>query len=119
MIGMDWKQLGAMLGPAVQQQLSQLTPQARQALRETEAYITHRGSFIGIDLRFREENPEAEKARDTLTVSLLDAIPQVVKMLGCRAFIKVVKEEERGPDEQGNGTADGEEDVGQGDGETA
>jgi len=99
MLGMDWKQLFEMMGPAVQQQLNQLAPEARQALRDSEAYITQDGSSIHIDLRFNEENPQAEKARDTLTQGLMNATPQVVKMLGCRAFIKILKEEEERHDE--------------------
>jgi len=94
MLGMDWKQLFEMMGPAVQQQLNQLAPEARQALRDSEAYITQDGSSIHIDLRFNEENPQAEKARDTLTQGLMTATPQVVKMLGCRAFVKILKKEE-------------------------
>ena len=101
MLGMDWKQLFEMMGPAVQQQLNQLSPEARQALRDSEAYITQDGNSIHIDLRFNEENPQAEKARDTLTQGLMNATPQVVKMFGCRAFVKIVKEEEEsGRDEQ-------------------
>lgn len=99
MIGMDWKQLFEMMGPAVQQQLNQLPPEARQALRDSEAYITQSGNSIHIDLRFNEKNPQAEKARDTLTQGLMNATPQVVKMLGCRAFVKIVREEERNHDE--------------------
>ncbi len=99
MLGMDWKQLFEMMGPAVQQQLNQLAPEARQALRDSEAYITQDGSSIHIDLRFNEENPQAEKARDTLTQGLMNATPQVVKMLGCRAFVKILKEEEERHDE--------------------
>ena len=96
MLGMDWKELDKMLGPAVQQQLNQLPPEARQALRETEAYITQDGNFISLDLRFNEENPEAEKARDLLIKSLMEATPQVVKMLGCRAFVRKLKGEGSG-----------------------
>ena len=99
MLGMDWKQLFEMMGPAVQQQLNQLAPEARQALRDSEAYITQDGSSIHIDLRFNEENPQAEKARDILTQGLMNATPQVVKMLGCRAFVKILKEEEERHDE--------------------
>jgi len=99
MLGMDWKQLFEMMGPAVQQQLNQLPPEARQALRDSEAYITQDGNSIHIDLRFNEENPQAEKARDTLTQGLMNATPQVVKMLGCRAFIKILKGEEERYDE--------------------
>ena len=94
MLGMDWKQLFEMMGPAVQQQLNQLAPEARQALRDSEAYITQDGNSIHIDLRFNEENLQAEEARDTLTQGLMNAIPQVVKMLGCRAFVKILKKEE-------------------------
>ena len=94
MLGMNWKELGNMLGPAVQQQLNQLAPEARQALRDSEAYITQDGNSIHIDLRFNEENLQAEEARDTLTQGLMNAIPQVVKMLGCRAFVKILKKEE-------------------------
>ena len=98
---MDWKQLFEMMGPAVQQWLNQLPPEQRQALRETAAYIVQNGNSIHIDLRFNEENPQAEKARDTLTQGLMNATPQVVKMFGCRAFVKIVKEEEEsGRDEQ-------------------
>ena len=91
---MDWKQLFEMMGPAVQQQLNQLSPEARQALRETAAYITQDGNSIHLDLRFNEENPQAEKARDTLAQGLMNATPQVVKMFGCRSLVRVVKKEE-------------------------
>ncbi len=91
---MDWKQLFEMMGPAVQQQINQLPPEARQALRETAAYITQDGNSIHLDLRFNEENPQAEKARDTLSQGLMNAIPQVVKMFGCRSLVRIVKEEE-------------------------
>ncbi len=96
---MDWKQLVEMMWPVVQQQLNQLTPEARQALHDSEAYITQEGNFIYIDIRFNEENPQAEKARDTLTQGLMNAIPQVVKLLGCRAFVNIVKDEESEQDE--------------------
>ena len=91
---MDWKQLFGMMGPALQQQLSQLPPGAQQALRETAAYVIQDGNFITLDIRFNEENPQAEKARDILLKSLMDAIPQVVKMFGCRALVKIEKQEE-------------------------
>jgi hypothetical protein len=99
MLGVDWKQLFEMMGPALQQQLGQLPPEARQALRDSVAYITQHGNSIHIDLRFNEENPQAEKARDTLAQGLMSATPQVVKMLGCRAFVKILKEEEERHDE--------------------
>ena len=91
---MDWKQLFDMVGPALQQQLNQLPPGAQQALRETAAYVIQDGNFITLDIRFNEENPQAEKARDILLKSLMDTIPQVVKMFGCRALVKIEKQEE-------------------------
>lgn len=91
---MDWKQLFDTVGPMLRQQLSQLPPGAQQALRETAVYITQDGNFITLDIRFNEENPEAEKARDVLLKSLMDAIPQVVKLFGCRSLVKIEKREE-------------------------
>ncbi len=93
MLGMDWKQIFALMEPAVQRELNKLPPDARQALRETEVYITQGRNTIHLDLRFNEENPKAKESRDTLSKSLMGAIPEVVKVFGCRAFAKTLKEE--------------------------
>lgn len=99
LMGIDWKQLSTMVGPALQQELNKLPPEAQQALHETEAYVTLRGNRIDVDVRFREEDPHAEKIKGLLLNSLIDAIPYVIKMFGCRAFARKMKEEESGPDE--------------------
>ena len=94
MLNMDWKQLFAMVGPAVNQELNKLPPEARQSLRETEVYITQDSDSIHLDLRFNEKNPKSKESRDTLSKSLMSAIPEVVKVFGCRAFVKIDKYEE-------------------------
>ena len=99
LMGLDWKQLSAMLGPALQQELSKLPQPLQQALRETESYVTLKGNHIEVDVRFREDDPQAEKIKGLLLNSLMDAIPNVVKMFGCRAFARKLKEDENGPDE--------------------
>ena len=94
--GIDWKQLSTMIGPALQQELNKLPPEAGQALRETETYVTLRGNRIDVDVRFREEDEGAERIKGLLLNSLIEAIPYVIKMFGCRAFARKIKEDEDG-----------------------
>ena len=88
LMGIDWKQLGAMLGPALQQELSKLPAEAQRALRETGTYVTLQANHIDIDIRFTEGDEGAEKIKGLLLNSLIDAIPQVIKMFGCRTFAR-------------------------------
>ncbi len=92
-MGMDFKRMIEMLGPAVQQRLSQMPPKARQALRETEVYITQQGVQINVNIRFREGDENAEKVKGILMESLMGSMPLVIKMVGSRAFVKKIKEE--------------------------
>jgi len=96
LMGIDWKQLGAILGPALQQELSKLPAEAQRALRETGAYVTLKGNHIDIDIRFTEGDEGAEKTKGLLLNSLIDAIPHVIKMFGCRAFARTLRNEEGG-----------------------
>jgi hypothetical protein len=90
----DWKQLFTTVGPAIQQILQQqLTPEQLQALRETEVYVTQRGKEISVDVRFREDDPNADAIVQRLVVSgLANAMPQVAKVFGCRALFRKLEE---------------------------
>lgn len=90
-MAINWQQLSVMVGPALQQQLRQLPPEAQRAIRETGVYVTQDGNFIDVDARFKEGDSDAEKARDILLKALMDAIPQVIKMFGCRVFTRTMK----------------------------
>lgn len=88
MAGIDWKRMGAMIGPALQQELGRFPPEAQAALRGTGVYVTRDGSGINVEARSRQGDADAEKMRKLLLDNLVEAIPQVIKMFGCRVFIK-------------------------------
>lgn len=102
-MGMDWKQLMAMAGPMIQQQINQFPPETRTALRETAVYITRDGDMINLDVRFKEGDKSAEQMRGLLLNTLMDAIPQVVKIFGCRVLVKQVKTESKGGSNEPDG----------------
>jgi len=86
----DWKQLFTTIGPTVQQMLQQkLTPAQLQALRETEVYVTQQGREISMEVRFREDDPNADAIVQGLVVNgMANAMPQVAKVFGCRALFR-------------------------------
>jgi hypothetical protein len=88
LMGIDWKHLGAMLRPAVEQEMSKLPPGVQAAFRATGAYITREGSHIDLEIRFTEGDATADKVKDFVLGSLMDALPEVVKILGARAFVR-------------------------------
>lgn len=88
--GIDWKQLSAMVGPALQQKIGELPPAAQRSLHETGAYVTLQGDSIHVDIRFTEEDGDAETTKAILLSSLIDAIPHVIKIFGCRVFVRKI-----------------------------
>jgi len=96
---MDWKQLGMMLRPAVQQEMAKLPMEVQEAFRATGAYITQNGNRIDLEVRFSEGDATADKVKGFVLNSLMDALPEVVKMLGARAFVRKLKEGEDGPEQ--------------------
>ena len=98
-LGMDWSQLSAMAGPALQKELSQkLSPQQLQALHETEAYITQQGCRISVDIKFKAPDEDTEAViKNLLLGGLMRATPQLIKMFHVRTFARKLEEEGAGP----------------------
>ena len=94
-LGINWSQLSTMVGPALQQELSQkLSPQQLQALYETEAFITQQGSRISVDIKFKETDADTDAVIKSLLLGgLMRAIPQVIKMFRVRTFARKLEEE--------------------------
>ena len=101
-LGINWSQLSTMVGPALQQQLSQkLSPQQLQALYETEAFITQQGSRISVDIKFKETDADTDAVIKSLLLDgLMRAIPQVIKMFRVRTFARKLEEEDAVPSGQ-------------------
>lgn len=95
-LGLDWKQMGVMLRPAVQQEMAKLPPEVQAAFRATGVYVTQDGNRIDLEVRFSEGDVAADKVKDFVLNSLMNALPEVVKMLGARAFVRKLKEDESG-----------------------
>ena len=95
-LGINWSQLSTMVGPALQQELSQkLSPQQLQALYETEAFITQQGSRISVDIKFKETDADTDAVIKSLLIDgLMRAIPQVIKMFRVRAFARKLEEDD-------------------------
>jgi hypothetical protein len=89
--GIDWKHLGTMLRPAVQAEMAKLPQEVQAAFRATGAYITQNGSRIELEIRFTEGDEVASKVKDFVLNNLMNALPEVVKMVGARAFVKILK----------------------------
>jgi hypothetical protein len=58
------------------------------AFRTTEAYITQKGNRIELEIRFQEGDAVAGQVKDFVLNNLMGAMPQVVKMLSARAFVR-------------------------------
>ena len=97
-LGINWGQLSTMVGPALQEELSQkLSPQQLQALYESEAFITQQGCRISVDIKFKETDADTDAVIKSLLLGgLMRAIPQVIKMFRVRTFARKLEEEDAG-----------------------
>jgi len=91
----DWRQLGMMLRPAVQYEMSRLPPDVQAAFHATEVYITQQGNRIDMEIRFKEGDATANRVKDFVLSSLMAALPEVVKILAARAFVRKPKREDK------------------------
>lgn len=89
---MNWEQVFNMLKPAVEAEMAKLPAEVQTAFRTTEAYITQRGNRIDLEIKFKEGDTVADKVKDFVLSNLIGAMPQVVKMLNARAFVRKLEE---------------------------
>jgi hypothetical protein len=92
--GIDWKMIGGMLRPAMQQEIAKLPAEVQASFRETAAYITQKGNRIDLEIRFAEGSVTADRVKDFVLNNLMNALPEVIKMLGGRALVRKLKEGE-------------------------